>query len=309
MGVSMIDPQLIIIGAGPAGMAAALYAGRAMIRTLMVEKIGAGGQMLWTDLIDNYLGFPEGIAAYELIEKMAAHAKRFGVEELAGEVSSIECDEAQGCVRVRIDDKIFSPKAVIVATGASPRRLGVKGETEFTGKGVSYCATCDGAFFRGQTVAVVGGGDTAVQEALFLTKFAKKVYIIHRRDQLRAAGILRERALSDPKIEPVWNTVVEEIEGDNAVKALLLRNKLTGEGKRLPVEGIFVFVGMDPNTRFLPDGVKKDERGFLITDEWMRTSLPRVFAAGDCRSKPLRQIITAVGDGATAAFAVEQLIG
>lgn len=305
----MIDPQLIIIGSGPAGMAAALYAGRAMIKTLMVERIGAGGQMLWTDRIDNYLGFPEGVTAYELIEKMAAHAKRFGVEELAGEVSSIESDDANSCVHVTIDDRIFSPKAVIVATGASPKRLGVKGEHEFTGKGVSYCATCDGAFFRDQTVAVVGGGDTAVQEALFLTRFAKKIYIIHRRDQFRATAILRERALSNPKIEPIWNTVVEEIEGDNAVRALFIRNKLTSEAKRLPVDGVFVFVGMDPNTGFLPDGIKKDERGFLITDEWMRTSLPRVFAAGDCRSKPLRQIITAVGDGATAAFAAEQLIG
>lgn len=309
MGIPVTDPQLIIIGAGPAGMAAALYAGRAMIRTLMVEKIGPGGQMLWTDLIDNYLGFPEGIAAYELIEKMSAHAKRFGVEGMAAEVSSIEPDEANGCVRIKIGNGIFSPKAVIVATGSSPKRLGITGEAEFTGKGVSYCATCDGAFFRDQTVAVVGGGDTAVQEALFLTRFAKKVYIIHRRDQFRAAGILKDRVLSEPKIEPVWNTLVEAIEGDNSVNALLIRNKVTGKTERLPVDGVFVFIGMDPNTGFLPDGVKKDEWGFLITDEWMRTSLPRVFAAGDCRSKPLRQIITAAGDGATAAFAVEQLIG
>ncbi|MGB9713238.1 MAG: thioredoxin-disulfide reductase [Dissulfurimicrobium sp.] len=304
----MSEPQLIIIGGGPAGMAAALYAGRAMINTLLIEKIAPGGQMLWTDKVDNYLGFPDGVLAYELVEKMAAHARRFGVKEMAGEVSNIESDEAHGCVHVKVGDKLFSPNAVIVATGASPRRLGVKGEAEFTGKGVSYCATCDAAFFKDQKVAVVGGGDTAVQEAVFLTRFASKVYIIHRRDRFRAVKILAQRALSDPKIEPIWNTIVEEIEGDSVVSALALRNKVTGEPKRLPVDGVFVFIGMDPNTGFVPDAAKKDGQGFLITDEWMRTSLPRVFAAGDCRSKPLRQIITAVGDGATAAFAAEQLI-
>ncbi|MDA8162271.1 MAG: FAD-dependent oxidoreductase, partial [Desulfobacteraceae bacterium] len=201
------------------------------------------------------------------------------------------------------------PRAVIVAAGANPRRLGIKGEAELTGRGVSYCATCDGAFFKNQTVAVIGGGDTAVQEAVFLTRFAKKVYLVHRRDQLRATGVLRELALSNPKIEPVWNTVTEEIEGDGAVRAVLLFNKAAGERKALPVDGVFVFAGMQPNTSFLPQDIRKDSQGFLITDEWMRTSIPGLFAAGDCRAKPLRQIVTAVGDGATAAYAVEQLIG
>ena len=305
----MTDPQLIIIGAGPAGMAAALYTGRARIKTLMIERLGAGGQILWTDFIENYLGFPDGIAAYELIEKMATHARKFGVEELSGDVSSIEPDKTKGCINVRMEAATLCPKAVIIATGANPRRLGVKGEVELTGKGVSYCATCDGAFFKDQVVAVVGGGDTAVQEAIFLTRFAKKVYLIHRRDQLRATGILKERARSNPKIEPVWNTVVEGIEGDGSVKAILLLNKATGERKTLPLDGVFVFIGLQPNTMFLPGSIEKDDQGFLITDEWMRTSVPGVFAAGDCRSKPLRQIITAVGDGATAAYAAEQLIG
>ena len=305
----MPDPQLIIIGAGPAGMAAALYAGRARIKTLIIEKLGPGGQMLWTDRIEDYPGFPDGIAAYELIEKMATHAKKFGVEEFSGEVFHVGPGETKNCIKVKLETTTLCPRAVIVAAGANPRRLGIKGEAELTGRGVSYCATCDGAFFKNQTVAVIGGGDTAVQEAVFLTRFAKKVYLVHRRDQLRATGVLKDLALFNPKIEPVWNTVTEEIEGDGAVRAVLLFNKAAGERKALPVDGVFVFAGMQPNTSFLPQDIRKDSQGFLITDEWMRTSIPGLFAAGDCRAKPLRQIVTAVGDGATAAYAVEQLIG
>ncbi len=299
--------QLVIIGSGPAGMAAALYAGRARIKTLLLERINAGGQMLLTHWVDNYLGFPDGILAYELVEKMTAHAKRFGTDEMNGEVVSLA--RVQDGIRMELanGDSILT-RAVIIATGANPKRLNVRGEQELTGKGVSYCATCDGPFYRDQTVAVVGGGDTAVEEALFLTKFARKVYLIHRRDRLRAVALLQEKALFEPKIEPVWNTVVESVNGANAVESLSLLNRVTGERSELPVNGVFVFVGLAPNTSFLPEEVKRDEQGFILTDEWMKTSVPCIFAVGDCRAKPLRQIITAVGDGAIAAFAVSHML-
>jgi thioredoxin reductase (NADPH) len=263
--------------------------------------------MLLTHWVDNYLGFPDGIMAYELVEKMTAHAKRFGIDEMNGEVVSLA--KVQDGIRLELanGDSILT-RAVIIATGANPKRLNAPGEQELTGKGVSYCATCDGPFYRDQTVAVVGGGDTAVEEALFLTKFARKVYLIHRRDRLRAVALLQEKALSEPKIEPVWNTVVESVNGVNAVESLSLLNKVTGERSELPVNGVFVFVGLAPNTSFLPLEVKRDEQGFILTDEWMKTSVPGILAVGDCRAKPLRQIITAVGDGATAAFAVSHML-
>lgn len=288
-------------------MAAALYASRARIKTLLLERISPGGQMLLTHWVDNYLGFPDGILAYELVEKMSAHARRFGIDEMSGEVVSM-FKEKDGIHIELVGGDLVVAQAVIVATGANPKRLNVPGERELTGKGVSYCATCDGPFYRDQVVAVIGGGDTAVEEALFLTKFARKVYLIHRRDKLRAIALLQEKALSESKIEPIWNTVVESIEGDDAVKSLSLINKVTGERSELQVDGVFVFVGLAPNTSFLPFDVRKDDRGFILTDEWMRTSSPGILAAGDCRAKPLRQIITAVGDGATAAFAVSHML-
>jgi len=303
----MHQTQLVIIGAGPAGMAAALYASRARIKTLLLERISPGGQMLLTHWVDNYLGFPEGIMAYELVEKMAAHAKRFGIDEMNGEVVSIVSEQGGFSIQLANGDAI-STRAIIVATGANPKRLNVPGEQGLTGKGVSYCATCDGPFYRDQTVAVIGGGDTAVEEALFLTKFAQKVYLIHRRDQLRAVALLQEKALSEPKIEPIWNTVVESINGEDTVRSLSLLNRVNGVRNELQVNGVFIFVGLAPNTSFLPPEVRRDEQGFIITDEWMKTSVPGILAAGDCRFKPLRQIITAVGDGATAAFSVSHML-
>ncbi len=302
--------DLVIIGGGPAGLTSGIYACRARLRTLLLEKVSPGGQVLVTDFVENYPGFPEGLAGYELIDKMVAQAKRFDLKIENGEVTSISPQEEQGLIQVQLaGDRVLTPKAVIVATGASPNKLGVPGEQEFTGRGVSYCATCDGPFFRDQEVAVVGGGDSAVQEALFLTKIVKKVYLIHRRDELRAIKLLQEKALAEPKIEPVWNTVVEAIEGKDQVEALSLLNRKTGERSKLPVQGVFIFVGIRPNTSFVKEVVDTDERGFILTDEWMQTSVQGIFAAGDCRSKPLRQISTAVGDGATAAFGVEHLLG
>ncbi len=295
---------LTIIGAGPAGLAAALYGGRAGLEPLLVEKLSPGGQVLVTDWVENYPGFPDGISGYELMEKFAAHARRFGMKELNGEVESIFPGE-EGIELKLVDGESILSRAVIVATGAGPNLLGVPGEKEFTGKGVSYCATCDGPFFRGKVVAVVGGGDSAVQEAAFLTKFAEKVYLIHRRDRLRAIKILQDKALSNPKIEPIWNTVVERIQGSQFVEGVSLYNRREDRRWDLPVDGVFIFVGIHPHTDFLADVVELDEQGFIVTDQWMRTGRPGIYAAGDCRSKPLRQIVTAAAEGATAAYAVE----
>ncbi len=302
--------DLVIIGGGPAGLTAGIYACRARLNTILLEKTSPGGQVLVTDYVENYPGFPEKISGYELIDKMVAQAKRFDLNIENGEVASVVPRPGKGIIELGLTGgKVLEPKAVIVATGASPNKLNVPGEQELTGKGVSYCATCDGPFFRDQEVAVIGGGDSAVQEALFLTKIVKKVYLIHRRNELRAIKLLQEKALSEPKIEPVWDTVVETIEGKEQVEALSLLNRKTGERSKLPVQGVFIFVGIQPNTSFVQGLVKTDERGFITTDEWMRTSVQGIFAAGDCRSKPLRQISTAVGDGASAAFAVEHLLG
>jgi len=302
------EPQLIIIGAGPAGLGAALYAGRTRINTLVVEKLSPGGQVLVTDWVDNYLGFPEGVAGYDLIDRMTAHARRFGMQERSAEVYAIEPGVDGRPVSVHLlRGGTLTARAVIVATGARPNRLGVRGEDALTGKGVSYCATCDGAFFRDQVIAVVGGGDSAVQEALFLTRFASKIYLIHRRDQLRATGVITERLLAHPKIEPVWDTVVESIEGEKAVESVAVRDLKTGTVSSLQVGGVFVYCGIRPNTGFVKDVVEMDQWGFILTDEWMKTSAEGIYAAGDCRAKPLRQIISAAAEGATAAYAVQHL--
>ena len=299
--------DLVIIGGGPAGLAAGIYAARARLDTLLIEKLGQGGQILLTDWIENYPGFPEGVSGFELADLFAKQATRFGLEILNAEV--LEIDVSSNPKRVNIGDRNIDCKSVIIATGASPARLGVDGEDTFTGKGVSFCATCDGPFYRGKTVAVVGGGNSAVEEALFLTKFAEKVYIIHRRDELRATRILQERAFNNPKIEIIWDTVLDKIEGDESgVNNLKIKNVKTGDISDLKVDGVFIFVGALPNTGYVPAEIERNSRGFLITDDNMETSVPGVFAAGDVRAKLLRQIVTAVGDGATAAFAAEQYI-
>ncbi len=297
--------ECVIIGAGPAGLGAALYASRAGIEACVLEKLSPGGQVLTTDWVDNYLGFEQGIAGYELIEHMKAHADRFGASFLSKEVSTIRGDANQGFDLHLATNEIINTRAVIVATGARPKQLNCPGEQELTGKGVSYCATCDGPFFKDMDIAVVGGGDSACQEALFLTKFAKRIFLVHRRRELRAVKTLQDKVLEHPKIEPIWDSIVESIGGENEVEYCMLKNVHTGEVRELKVKGVFIFIGIHPNTELVRGLVDLDDQGFIVTNEWMETNVPGIFAAGDCRSKPLRQIITAVSDGATAAYGVK----
>ncbi len=299
--------DLVIIGGGPAGLTAYLYAARARLDCVLVEKTSPGGQVLVTDLVENYPGFPEPLSGFELMDRFVAQVKKLGLQTISGEVVRLEIEGERKKI-VFDDGRVLQAQAVIIATGARPNRLGVPGEEEFLGKGVSYCATCDGPFFRDQEVAVVGGGNTAVQEAIFLTKFAKRVYLIHRRDQLRAQKILQERALANEKITILWNRVVEEIFGQDQVEGVRLKNVKTGETETLKVQGVFIFVGISPQSEFVRGILPLDERGFIITDCEMRTEVPGVFAAGDVRAKACRQIVTAAGDGATAAFMAEHYL-
>lgn len=302
------DYDMIIIGGGPAGLTAGLYAGRGRFKTLLLEKLITGGQVMTTEWVDNYPGFPEGVAGYELSDRMRQQAERFGTEIRSAEVAALKPGQPYHTI-VLSDGSEIVGRAIIIASGAQPRRLGVPGEKELTGKGVSYCATCDGALYRDETIAVVGGGDTALQDSVFLTRFATKVHLIHRRDAFRGAKIYQEKVLANDKIEVHWNTVVTEILGQQAVEAVQLRNVATGAEERLPVSGIFIFVGIEPITSWLgKDILTLDEAGFIITDDKMATSVPGIFAAGDVRAKFLRQITTAVGDGALAAFAAEKYL-
>ncbi len=298
--------DVIIIGAGPAGLTSAIYTARAGLRTKVFEKAVPGGQAINSDLIENYPGFPEGISGFLLMDRIRRQAERLKVEIKIAEVKGI--DVSGKIKKVYTENEVFEAKALIICTGSQPKRLGIKGEERLIGKGVSFCATCDGPFFKGQTVAVIGGGDSAVQEALFLTRFANKVYLIHRRERLRAAKILQKRALNEKKIELILNTVPERIEGEEKVEAIILRNLKDGTLKELPVQGVFVFIGALPNSSFLEGKLKTDNEGYIITDQNMQTSEKGVFAAGDVRSKQLRQIATAVGDGAIAAFSAEKYI-
>ena len=297
--------DLIIIGGGPAGLTAGLYAARARLKTVLVERFAPGGQVLTTDWVENYPGFPEGISGFELIDKMKAQVDRFELPTLMAEVQEISPPDDEGLFTVRLEKESLVAKALIICTGAEPQRLGVEGEAELTGRGVSYCGTCDGPFYRDQVVVAVGGGDTACQEALFLTRFAKEVILIHRRDELRAQKILQERVMANDKIRLLWDTVAEKIEGEEKVEGVGVRNVKTNEKRRLAADGVFIFVGLKPNTGFLSGLVELDEAGFIVTDTEMATSQPGFFAAGDCRSKALRQIATAVGDGAAALFSAE----
>jgi thioredoxin reductase (NADPH) len=292
--------DLVVIGGGPAGITAGIYAARAQLKTLLLEKAAPGGQILVSDWIENYPGFPEGISGADLMLKMADQVKRFGVAIDSGEVKSV--DLTGQIKKLFLTDRTVTAKAIIIATGASPKKLGVPGEAEFYGKGVSTCATCDGPFFRESVVAAVGGGDSAVQETLFLTRFAKKVYLIHRRDQLRAARILQERAFANDKIEIVWDSVVTQINGSEAgVQGVSVRNVKTGQISDLAVDGCFMWVGITPNTAFIKDAVLLDAGGFVVVNAKMEASVPGVYAAGDVRNTPLRQVATAVGDSAIAA--------
>ncbi len=303
------DYDLVIIGAGPAGLTAGIYAARARMNVLLLEKSVPGGQVLITDWIENYPGFPEGISGYDLVEKMKLQAEQMELKIETAEVYSLNLSNngSNGIKEVVLKDRTIKTRSLIIASGASPRKLGI-GEKNFMGKGVSFCATCDGPFFRDKVVVAVGGGDTAVQEALFLTKFVKKVYLVHRRDELRAAKILQERAFKNERIEMVWDTVATGIEGLFNVEGVKVKNVKTNEEKTLKADGCFIWVGILPNAEFLSDDIETDEYGFIKTDQNMQTSVPGVFAAGDIRDTTLRQIATAVGDAAMAAVRAEYYI-
>jgi len=295
----MAKYEVIIIGGGPAGLTAGLYTSRAGLRSLLLERGPLGGQMVNATLVENYPGFPEGIAGPELGSLMHRQAVRYGLEVVAVEVTDIS--EGQG-YSVATTEGRFEAATIIIAAGSEYRKLGVAGEENFSGRGVSYCATCDGFFFRGREVAVVGGGDTAITDALELSQHASKVYVIHRRDQLRAEKALQERAFAHPKLEFIWNTVVEEASGDKVLKELKLRNVKTGQQSSLKVDGVFVAVGLMPNSHLFFNILELDDAGYIITDETMATSAPGIFAAGDIRRNSPRQIAAAVGDGVTAAM-------
>lgn len=292
--------DLVIIGGGPAGLTAGLYASRARMDVLLLEKGAYGGQMTTTAHIENYPGFPGGIGGFELADLMQKQTEEFGLQITFGAVESIS--KKDKLFLLETDKDPIQSRSVLITTGAVPDKLGVPGEERLTGRGVSYCATCDGALYRERTVAVVGGGDSAVEEALFLTRFATKVHIIHRRDQLRAIPLARERVLENEKITVEWNTVVKEITGDDDVRELTLTDVNTGENRSLSVDGIFIYVGITPQTEFLGDLVEKDPLGSIVTDINMQSSIPGLYAAGDVRSKSIRQVSSAVGDGAVAAF-------
>ena len=300
--------DIVVIGGGPAGMSAALYAARAGLPCLVIESNISGGQMNETDIIENYPGIEEMQGAV-LAEKMKRHAEKFGAQFHTATV--IDVDFSGQVKRVKLDDgNVISSEVVVIATGASHRKLNVPGEKEFSSKGVSYCATCDGHFFRGKTVALVGGGDTAMTEALYLSNIVEKVIVIHRRDKLRAAKVLQDRVFKKPNIDFIWNTIVREIRGNEKVEELLLENKKTGENFTLKVDGIFIAIGIVPNTELFKGKINLDSQGYIITDENMETNIKGVYAAGDVRAKRLRQVITAVADGAIAvSHAAETYFG
>lgn len=303
----MADHHVIIIGGGPAGLTAGIYASRAHLKTILLESMIPSGQAYMTEKIENYPGFPDGISGRELIERFTQQATRFGLD--IQQFTPVDKVEVTKDMRTVIaGDKKFSASALIIASGAKYNTLGIPGEEEFTGRGISYCATCDGAFFKDQEVAVVGGGDTAIEDALYLSRLARKVYVIHRRDQLRAQKILQRKALEESNIEFIWDTVVKEIQGEDAVKTLLLENVKSANQKELAANGVFIAVGQMPNTDFVDGLIELDDKGYIITDQNCATTVAGIFAAGDVRQKGLRQISTAVGDGALAASAAERFI-
>ncbi len=310
-----VKTDLLIIGAGPGGLSAALYARRAGLNFEIVEKKMAGGQIINTDFIENYPGFKNGMTGYELAQNLVEHCRRFDIKVM--DYFAVDSIEISGrgekgklynfkCLG---DEKlIFWANAIIVATGARPARLNVEGEDRFIGKGISFCGTCDGVLYKDKEIAVVGGGDTAIEEAIFLTKFAKKVYIVHRRNELRAVEILKDRAFKNKKIEFLWCCVIEKFLGKDKLEEVLLRNKKEGKTHKLKIDGVFEYVGWKPNSEMVKGLVNLDERNFIITNSQMGTSLPGIFAVGDVRNTPLRQVITAVADGAIAAIYADRFL-
>jgi thioredoxin reductase (NADPH) len=301
--------EVVIIGAGPAGMTAGMYAGRAMLRAVVLERGAPGGELLNTEIIEDYPGF-EHIDGWDLAQKFDSHARKFGAELHTATVERVRKAEDGWFETVTDAGDVYRSPTVILTAGGTPVKLGVPGELEYAGKGVSYCAICDGAFFKGHRIAVVGGGDAAVEESDFLTRYGEKVYLIHRREQLRASKILQKRVFDNPKIEVIWNTVVDRVEGDaqGLVKTLHLRDVSTDETTALAATGLFVFIGFRPNTGIVDGHARHDEGGYLITDGNMETSIRGLFAAGDVRAQLARQITTAVGDATTAAIAAEKYL-
>lgn len=298
--------DLIIIGAGPAGLTAGLYAGRARLKTLILEKLSCGGQILLTEKVENYPGFPDGISSSDLMGNMEEQVRKLGVKISDEEVERLEKNSPAW--RINTVNNQYEAKAVIIAVGSIPKSLGVEGEKRLIGKGVSYCATCDGPLYRNKTVAVVGGGDTAAEEALFLSRFASKVFLIHRRVQLRAAQILAQRLSENAKIAPVWNSTLKEITGNNKVEGIIIKDVNSQKEESVFCDGVFIYVGRAPDTAFLGNLVQLDEHGHIIADSQMRASVSGIFAAGDCCRKIFRQVVTACADGAIAAYSVQQYL-
>ncbi len=300
----MLTFDAVVIGSGPAGLNASLYLVRAGLRTALIEKNSSGGQVLSTSEIENYLGFPKGVKGWELADLFTAHVNEYDVEHIRGEVLKIETIEENGAMHVlhMQNGEQIKTRAVIIATGASSRPLGVPKEETYKGKGVSYCALCDGNFYRGLDVAIVGGGNSALEEALYLSRIVNKIYIIHRREGFRGAQIYLDKIRAVPeKIELVTSCVVDSLAGEPTLKKVIVRHVETNEKRELPVEGIFVYIGHVSNARFVPESLERNEQGFILTDQEMQTNIPGIFAAGDTRAKLCSQVCTAVGDGATAA--------
>lgn len=299
--------DVVIIGGGPAGLTAGIYSARSGLRAIILEEKVFGGQIVFSADLENYPGFPEGISGMDIVDKFLDQAKKFDVEISYEGVDKIENETS--CKKIFLkNSSCLTTKTIILASGASSDRLGCPGEAKFIGKGVSYCATCDGAFFKGKTVAVIGGGDSALEEALYLANLAKKIYIIHRRDQFRAVKILQDRIKKNNKIEIIYDNIVKEIIGDKFVKNISIENVKTKQRSRLDVDGVFIYIGLTPNTKFVSDFIKTDEYGYILSNEEMETNIPGVFAAGDVRKKSLRQVITACADGAIAASNAQKYI-
>ncbi len=299
--------QLCIVGGGPAGLTAGLYSSRSRLKTLLIERGVIGGQIANADRVDNYPGFPRGIPGLELAGLIHQQAVNYGLETLSGEVTRLVPRRGENIVSTTEGD--FTAQAVIIAGGSQIRKLDVPGESEFQGKGVSYCATCDGPLFRDKTVAVVGGGDTALTDALYLSRFASSIKVIHRRNELRASRLLQEKARAEPKIEFVWDSVVTEIKGGKLVAELVLKNTRSGKASSLVVGGVFVAIGLVPNTGYLRGVLPLDEQGYIIADGLMATGVAGIFAAGDIRHSPVKQAVVAAGEGAVAALSAEKFIG